>query len=321
MPRYLSRGAIMVSSAALGLAGWPRQLLAHSGQPLAPDDLWRAWTFEPAVVALLLASGGLYARGVTRLWAASETGSGIPVWRVLSFAGGWTALLLALSSPLHALGSALFSAHMAQHEVLISIAAPLLILGRPVVPFLWAFPKESRHSFGALARRRTVARVLGVLTTPSVAFALHAIALWAWHLPGLYQATLSSSLMHSLQHTSFMFTALLFWWTILGANRGELARGRAVLYLFVTALQTGALGALLTFAPSLWYPAYAATTGSWGLSPLDDQQLGGLIMWIPGSIAYLIAALALFAQWLRESERRSLRRWGASAAALPHRSD
>jgi cytochrome c oxidase assembly factor CtaG/cytochrome c2 len=249
------------------------------------------------------------------LWTASEIGSGVEIWRVLSFAAGLFALIIALVSPLHAMGSALFSAHMTQHEILISIAAPLLILGRPVVPLLWAFPKNIRRSLGDCARTRGLRRLWDALTTPSVAFSLHAVALWAWHLPGPYQATLSSDLVHSLQHASFIFTALLFWWTILGASRSGLARGRAILYLFVTALQTGALGALLTFAPSLWYPAYAATTGPWGLSPLDDQQLGGLIMWIPGSIAYLVAALALFAGWLRDSEARALHRERGVVAA------
>jgi putative membrane protein len=319
--RNLKRVAIMASSAALGVAAGASSLFAHTGQPPAPHDFWRAWTFEPAVILLLLASAGLYARGVARLWAASETGSGVQIWRVAAFAAGWVALLIALVSPLHALGSARFSAHMTQHEILISIAAPLLVLGRPVVPFLWAFPKESRRTLGVLARTPGVSRVWNVLTTPSVAFGVHAIALWAWHLPGLYQATLTNDLVHSLQHTSFMLTALLFWWTILGGKRGELARGRAILYLFLTALQTGALGALLTFSPSLWYPAYAATTAPWGLSPLDDQQLGGLIMWIPGSIAYLIAALALLAEWLRESERRSFHRLSLIATALPHQPD
>jgi putative membrane protein len=275
---------------------------------IAPLDLWHAWSFEPVVIGMLLASAGLYALGVARLWAGSETGSGVQVWRVLSFATGWLALGVALVSPLHALGSVLFFAHMAQHEILISIATPLLILGRPMVPLLWALPIECRRSLGELARTRSIASPWNVLTTPSVAFALHAMTLWAWHLPRPYQATLSNDLIHSLQHTSFILTALLFWWTILGATGGELARGRAIVYLFLTALQTGALGALLTFASSLWYPAYATTTGPWGLSPLDDQQLGGLIMWIPGSIAYLIAALAVFGGWLRESEKRSIYR-------------
>jgi cytochrome c oxidase assembly factor CtaG/cytochrome c2 len=305
----------MSTSAILSLAVFAPRLFAHTGHTLTPQEIRSAWTFEPAVVLLLLASAGLYAGGVIRVWAASETGSGVQTWRVLSFGGGWIALVIALISPLHALGGALFSAHMVQHELLISIAAPLLVLGRPIIALLWAFPREFRRSLGRIARTNSVARISSLLATPSVAFALHAIALWAWHLPGPYQATLTSDVIHSLQHTSFVVTALLFWWTILGANRGELARGRAILYLFLTALQTGALGALLTFAPSLWYPAYAATTGPWGLTPLDDQQLGGLIMWIPGSIAYLIAALVLFAEWLRESETRALRRERALVAA------
>jgi putative membrane protein len=319
--RYVSRLAAMVSLVMPGLALCASDLFAHTGQPLAPHDLWRAWTLQPVVVILLLVSAGLYARGVARVWAASENGCGVRIWRVLCFAGGWVALFIALVSPLHALGGALFSAHMIQHEVLISIAGPLLILGRPVVPLLWAFSKDSRRSLGKFARRPALARLWSVLATPSVAFGLHAIALWVWHLPALYQATLTSDLVHSLQHTSFILTALLFWWTILGANRGELARGRAIFYLFLTALETGALGALLTFAPSLWYPAYAATTGPWGMSPLDDQQFGGLIMWIPGSIAYLTAALVLFAEWLRESEKRSFRGFGVPATALPRPSD
>jgi putative membrane protein len=311
----VSHLAISPLVVGLGILVSPSDLLAHTGRPFAPRDLWHAWTFEPAVIALLLISAGVYVRGVLRVWAASETGRGIQVWRPVVFASGWLALLVALVSPLHALGGVLFSAHMTQHEILISIAAPLLILGRPVVPIVWAFPRGVRRSLARSALRSDSRRVWNVLTMPSVAFALHAIALWTWHLPGLYQATLTNDLLHSLQHTSFIFTALLFWWTILGANRGQLARGKAILYLFLTALQTGALGALLTFAPSLWYPAYAATTGPWGLSPLDDQQLGGLIMWIPGSIAYLVAALVLFAEWLRDSEKQARHRERAVLAA------
>jgi putative membrane protein len=311
----VSRLAISPLVVGLGLLVSPSDLFAHTGRPFAPRDLWHAWTFEPAVIALLLISAGVYVRGVLRVWAASETGRGIQVWRPVVFASGWLALLVALVSPLHALGGVLFSAHMTQHEILISIAAPLLVLGRPVVPIVWAFPRGVRRSLARSALRSDSRRVWNVLTMPSVAFALHAIALWTWHLPGLYQATLTNDLLHSLQHTSFIFTALLFWWTILGANRGQLARGKAILYLFLTALQTGALGALLTFAPSLWYPAYAATTGPWGLSPLDDQQLGGLIMWIPGSIAYLVAALVLFAEWLRDSEKQARHRERAVLAA------
>jgi cytochrome c oxidase assembly factor CtaG len=227
MPRDVSRRGVVATSAAFGVSVSPHALFAHTGKALAPHDFWLAWTFEPVVVALVLLSAGLYARGVARLWAASEIGSGVQIWRVLSFAMGWLALVVALISPLHALGSVLFSAHMAQHEILISIAAPLLILGRPVIPFVWAFPGKARRPLAGITRIDGLRRMWTVLATPSVAFALHAIALWAWHLPGPYQATLSSNSIHSLQHTGFIFTALLFWWTILGANRGQLARGRA----------------------------------------------------------------------------------------------
>lgn len=280
-------------------------LLAHARLIIVPQDIWTAWTFEPVTVVLLVLSLGLYAVGVARVWSAAAPGAGARTWRVACFAIGWVALALALVSPLHALGGMLFSAHMTQHEILISFAAPLLVLGKPLIPFVWAFPQRGRKRLARWSRIPVVASTWSILTAPSVAFALHAIALWGWHLPGPYQATLTSDLAHSLQHTSFILTGLLFWWTVLGSAGGELSRGKSMLYLFATALHTGALGALLTFSASLWYPAYAGTTGPWGLTPLEDQQLGGLIMWIPGSIAYLAATLGVFALWLRESDRRS----------------
>jgi cytochrome c2 len=165
-----------------------------------------------------------------------------------------------------------------------------------------------RKNIGGIARARPVGAAWRLLTAPVIAFAIHAIALWTWHLPRLYQATLTSELVHSLQHVSFLFTALLFWWTIFAARAGEFRRGLAVFLLFATVLQTGALGALLTFSGTLWYPAYAASATAWGLTPLEDQQLGGLIMWIPGSLAYIVAALWISAAWLRESEYRVAQR-------------
>jgi cytochrome c oxidase assembly factor CtaG len=148
-----------------------------------------------------------------------------------------------------------------------------------------------------------VRRTRGALTAPAVASAVHAAALAVWHLPAPYEATHTSESLHALQHLSFLGTALVFWWALLRPPRGR--EGEAVVYLFATTLLTGALGALLAFAPELWYPHYAATTGTWGIAPLDDQQLGGVIMWVPGGGSYLLAALALFGTWLRDSERRA----------------
>jgi cytochrome c oxidase assembly factor CtaG len=274
---------------------------------ISPDNVWSAWSIEPLVVVTLLVSAALYARGLSRLWSVAERGAGVRRWEAAAFAAGLVVLAVALMSPLHAMGGVLFSAHMTQHELLISIAAPLLVLGRPLIPFVWAFSPNWRRTLGAWTRRRGVSGAWSPLSRPSIAFCLHAIALWVWHLPGLYQATLTSEVMHSLQHVTFIATALLFWWAILSARGEGVGRGAALIFLFLTLLQTGALGALLAFSPTLWYPAYAETARAWGLTPLEDQQLGGLIMWIPGSLVYLAAGLWIFGGWLRESESRS--RW------------
>jgi putative membrane protein len=310
MHRHLTRAATIL--AALSIS--PAVAAAHTGLALAPHDLWHAWSWEPLVVVGLSVSAWLYVRGLMRLWS-NGVGVGIRSWEAVAFGAGWIALFVALVSPLHALGGVLFSAHMVQHELLIAVCAPLLVLGRPLIPFLFALPVSTRRRLGSWAKTGSVAGSWHVLTLPSVAFSVHAIALWAWHLPGPYQSTLHSEVMHTLQHCSFLFSALLFWWTIFKIRGSDLGYGGAVFYLFGTGLQTGALGALLTFAPTLWYPAYAATTGPWGLNPLEDQQLGGLIMWIPGSIPYLIAGLAMFARWLSESEKRSARHTRAMTAA------
>jgi putative membrane protein len=266
------------------------------------------WSWHPLVMICLTLSALLYIKGTARLWRASTRGAGVGMWEAASFASGWIVLVVALVSPLHELGDELFSAHMVQHELLISVGAPLLVLGRPLIPFLWALPLDWRRSLGAWSQSGVVSTLWRRTSNPAVAFALHGLALWTWHMPRFYQATLTSEVIHSLQHTCFLLTAILFWWTIFNARGGQARRGAAVFYLFATLLQTGALGALLTFSPTLWYPAYAATTRRWGITALEDQQLGGLIMWIPGSLAYIAAALAIFAHWLRESERRSLRR-------------
>ena len=312
MHRYLSRATVVV----LAVAAFPGTAAAHAGQALEPHDLWSAWSFEPLVVITLITAGVLYSVGLRRLWSRGA-GVGIRRWEAAAFAGGWLMTVIALVSPLHALGGVLFSAHMTQHELLISICAPLLVIGRPLVPFLWGLPLSWRRKLGNWTRNAGVSSAWYALSLPAVAFTLHAAALWIWHLPGPYQATLTSEVAHSLQHASFLGTGLLFWWTVFKSRGSELGYGAAVFYLFGTALQTGALGALLTFAPGLWYPAYAATTGPWGLSPLEDQQLGGLIMWIPGSIPYVLGGLYMFARWLRAAETRTMRREGLALRLVP----
>ena len=273
----------------------------HGGQPHNWHDLAGAWSFEPLVVISLVISGVLFLIGLGRC-------KSLRTWEAFCFAGGWVALFVALVSPLHAWGRVLFSAHMTQHEVLMLVAAPLLVLGRPLVVFLWALPLNWSRWLGNLGKISSINRLWRVITIPFVAWVVHAIALWTWHIPPLFEAVQRNEAIHTAQHLSFFISALLFWWALIHGPQGAMGYGAAVLYLFTTSVHSGVLGALLTVAGSVWYPSYAGLTTSWGLTPLEDQQLGGLIMWIPAGLVYLIAGLALFAGWLREADLRDARR-------------
>lgn len=278
---------------------------AHEGRPPEPHDLWTAWSLEPGVIAGLMLSAWLYWRGARRMRRGGSPGRR---WEALAFAGGWLALVVALVSPLDPMGGALFSAHMAQHEVLMLVAAPLLVLGRPLAPFLLALPEGLRRRLVGASKKNWAQSAWRWLVNPLAAWLIHAAVLWAWHAPSLFQATLENEWVHAAQHLSFIVSALIFYEAIAYGRDGRMGYGAGVVYLFTTAVHTSALGALLTFADRLWYPVYQTTTAAWGLTPLEDQQLGGLIMWVPAGVVYVIAGLALFVLWLRESERRSLKR-------------
>jgi putative membrane protein len=279
--------------AALGCAV-PALSLAHPGEQLQSHDLWSAWEFDPGVVLPVALAAVLYAIGSRKHFGLTQN-------QILSFWAGWISLAIALVSPIHPLGQALFSAHMVQHEILMIISAPLLVVSRPLVTFLWALPIGWRRTLGRWSKADPVQNTWVLLTAPLAAWWIHALAIWFWHVPALFQATLRSDVFHAAQHGSFFLSALLFWWSLFYAH-GRKAYGGGLLYIFTTAVHTGILGALLTFSPRLWYPAYSTTTQAWGLSPLEDQQIGGLIMWVPASLVYLTAGLMLFAAWLKESD-------------------
>jgi len=285
IPRTVVRSAALIPFTALIIQ-------AHTGTALEPHDLWESWSFDPGIVltvgiaALLYGLGARFRRGVSRI-------------QLLCFWAGWLFLTLSLISPLHPLGEVLFAAHMAQHEVLMLIAAPLLALSRPLTPMLWGLPAASRRPIGRFSK--SMQPFWTFLTRPVHAFLIHAVALWAWHIPGLFQATLRSDWIHAAQHASFFGSALLFWWSLFYAH-GRSGFGAALLYVFGTAVHTSILGALLTFSTTLWYPAYAATTRAWGLTPLEDQQLGGLIMWVPAGLVYIAVGIGLLVEIVKERD-------------------
>lgn len=295
---------------AVALLGVPAILRAHAGEPLEPHDLLtlQGWVLDPAIVLPLIAAAVLY-------WGGSGRSHGIRPWEARCYWAGWATLVVALVSPLHAMGEVLFSAHMTQHELMMTTAAPLLVLGRPLVPWLWALPPTWRKAVARPFMTGAFQRVWTVLSRPFHAWWLHGAALWVWHIPVLYQATVSSDLTHTLQHLSFLLSALLFWWALLRKTDAQREYGVAAMYVFGTALHSSILGALLTFAPALWYPVYAETTWAWGLTALEDQQLGGLIMWVPAGVVYAVAGLLLMAAWLRQAELRDAATLGPSVPA------
>jgi cytochrome c oxidase assembly factor CtaG len=302
----------IVSAALICAAATPA--LAHEGKPHNWHDLWRSWSFEPLVVVSLALTALLFAIGLRRLWRKSGVGKGIRRWEAAAFVGGWLTLLIALVSPMHAWGRVLFSAHMTQHELVMLVAAPLIVLSRPLIVFMWALPLDWSRQIGSWPKANWFHKFWYILTIPLVAWVVHFIALWMWHVPSLFDATLHSELVHTLQHLSFLFSALLFWWALIH-GRGWMGYGAAVLYVFTTSIHSGLLGALLTFSGSVWYPSYVGLTASWGLTAIEDQQLGGLIMWIPAGVVYAVAGLALLAGWLRESEARAIKREGTLSSA------
>lgn len=279
----------------LVLALAPAALHAHAPEAGLVHEA-AGWTVEPWVLACLALAALLYLRGLAALWRHAGIGRGIGRARAAAFAVAWLAIVAALVSPLDALGRHLFVGHMLQHALLTVVAAPLMVLARPLAAWTWALAPAARRHVGAAFHHPAWRVPWRVLTTPLMAFALHAIALWAWHAPAAFEAALRSDTVHTLQHLSFLLTALLFWWTLLRPGPRS-AEGIAMLSLFATMLHSGALGALLALAPRAFYAPYLATAPAWGLDALTDQQLGGLVMWVPAGLAYLAVGLVLAARW------------------------
>ena len=268
---------------------------------MSPDRLWGAWNTDPLVLLGLATLGWLYARGTLTVWRLAGHGRGVRPWQAMAFAAGWLALVVALVSPLDALSESLFAAHMIQHLLLMTVAAPLLALGGPVVPLAWAWPRPVRQSLARVhARVHRPMRPLRVLTALPVAFGLHSLALWVRHAPVLYEAALRNSTLHAAEHLVLLGTGILFWsaacW---GVTHGGRALGASVLYVFGLGAQCTGLGALIALSSRPWYGFYAQTSGAWGISPTDDQVLAGAIMWVPAGLVYLTLALVLLGSWLR----------------------
>jgi putative membrane protein len=293
-------GAFALGALALTVAG----TAAHTGDEAGAASE-RGGLTTALILVGLIGTGFLYTRGMVEIWRRAGAGRGIRCQQAAAFLAGTVVLAVALLSPLDSVSAELFSVHMVQHIVLILVAAPLLVAGAPLAPLLWAFPGDWRARLGRLWQRPSFRAAGSLVTHPLIVGLLGTSVLWLWHTPSLYQAALRTEALHAAEHGSFLAAALLFWWVVLSPGRRHGRPGAAFLLVFVAMLQSGALGALITFARAPWYAIHADSVTSWGLTPLEDQQLAGVIMWVPMGTVYLVAALWLVATWLRSLERSS----------------
>jgi putative membrane protein len=273
--------------------------LAHATVTRA--EIWGAWNLDPLALAALVAAGWLYARGSARLRSARQTPAVRPR-QVAAFYVGLTLVAIALVSPLDALAGALVSAHMAQHLVFLAVAPPLIVYAAPGLVMSSALPPAIHR---ALNRAR---RPLAVVSGVAVAVVAHAVVMWLWHLPGPYEAAVGNEWVHMLEHGSFFTSALLFWSCLVDPRaRRRVAYPAAIAGAVTIWILSGGLGALLSFATRPLYPVIAHDAASWGVGALADQQLAGVLMWVPAGFTYLVAIAVLFVRWMESMERRMQR--------------
>ena len=295
--------ALSLLALLVGLLAQPAA--AHGISDVDPGSLW---SFDPWLLAPLYVVGVGFYIGTQRLWHHAGGGRGVSFHQVAAFWTGWLIVALALISPLHWLGERLFTAHMIEHELLMVVGAPLMAFARINGPLMWSLPSSLRPAVGHFLNWPMIAKPWALVSHPVSATALHGLTLWAWHAPPLYAWALENTAIHRFQHISFFATSLLFWWVLLhgrGVGRSvRLRDGIAIACLFVTVLHSGVLGALLTISTRVWIPGQGALAGEFGLSPLEDQQLAGILMWVPMGMLYTGAALFFAYRWLTTLDAR-----------------
>ncbi len=275
-------------------------LLHISAAP--PRTIW-SWELRSDANLVLLTAGIVYTFGWLRL---RQTGNVrlANFGRLFAYLGGLLTIAIALMSGIDELQPYLFWVHMVQHELLMVVAAPLILVGWPMPFTLWGLPPSlRRHASRLLAHDRILRRGLDLLLRPVIAFAISTLTLWLWHLPAAYDAALANNWVHNLEHVSFFGAFILYWWVLIGAPpqpsrlTSNAARG---LYLLAGATQIALLGGLITLSDHVLYTHYLTVQSLTGLSALQDQQLAGAIMWFPGPLIFGIAAALL----MRDDEGR-----------------
>ncbi|WP_262029628.1 cytochrome c oxidase assembly protein [Microvirga sp. Mcv34] len=262
-----------------------------------PEQLWASWSLAPVIVLPLLLVATLYGRGLHVLYSDIRP----PLTQRVLFVAGMACLVVALVSPLCRMASTLAWAHMVQHVLLVAGAPLLLALSRPGRVLIAALPERLRMTLEAMRTDRAASQPYAYLLA---SFVLYGANIWFWHVPALYQGALMDAGLHVLMVAVLLAVSLLFWHVILETYRipGP-GSGLAAALLFFTFLHTAVLGLLLALSPQVWYPLMALRGAAWGLLPIDDQRLAGLIMWIPMGGVYFATALVIMGRLITGSSR------------------
>jgi putative membrane protein len=279
-------------------------IIANAGHEEVTGSFWSAWPREPLLWITLLGVATLYGLGWSRLHHQGIDAA-VPTWRVRWYGAALLSIGAALLSPIAVFSERLFAIHMVQHLLLLLIAPPLIWLGAPLLPMLWALPTSWRRAVASRLGPGRPLYLLGhALAHPVVAVVAYVTVVAIWHVPRFYDAAQGRTVTHDLEHICFFGTALLFWWPIIypAQGRRRLSYGMAIPYLVPPFLEGMLIGILVTFADRPLYQTYVEMESTWGLSVLDDQQLGGLIMWVPGGMFFLIPLLGLLARLLHDEE-------------------
>jgi putative membrane protein len=253
--------------------------------PFQPD-----WSLHPTVIVGTLLLGASYFWGIGP-WRRRHGHPPAPLWRVALFLTGLAVILVSLNGPIHDLSDYyLFSIHMVQHLLLTLVLPPLLIAGLPG----WLADGMASRPWA-----RSVGRVL---THPLAAGMIFTVTLTVWHLVPMYDLMMRNHEVHVATHLMFMVAAVIMWWPALSPSTvlPPLPYGLRALYLFLVSIPMQLVAAIITFADDVLYDWYAVAPRTWGLSPNEDQQLGGLLMWVPGNMYMLAAIAAVFYVWAKQ---------------------
>lgn len=273
------------------------------------NALLGSWEFRADIIALLSLAVLVYSLGWTRLrpkrrgthrtekLREQRLASG---WRLASYLSGISVLVLALMSPIDVLGGHLFFMHMIQHLMLIMFVPPLLLIANPLPFMLWGLPDHARRHMGRwLCKGAYLRKTLKTTTRPSYVWITLIVLIIGWHDPAFYNAALSSDLVHDIEHISFFCAGMLFWWHITSAGpriHSHLTSKMRIAYLIAMLPPTMLTGVTIAFATQPIYTYYESVPRLWGMTLMQDQMLGGIIMWIPGSMMYILSALIIFSR-------------------------